>query len=217
MTREPRALYRARVRVIVVLVTAGAILGLALRRDKTREAVAFLRLEPECFHLNVVITPPTGDGWNPAFELRYITLNHEANRAVRLFRSAWPSGRPQELTAELTDAEVDRVIRQLAKVDFFEDASEDWPLASGAGCWIHVSGTGSREPYWRSSLRWASNRVLGYSVLPPHVGRIPTFSATYAWDPPRLARRLRRLRAGLDGSAAAAIDAMIRQIPSVPR
>jgi len=203
-------------RLAAALLAAGAVLLLALPPKKTREAVAYLRGDPGSFMLTVSLTPPTGDGWNPGFELRSIILVGEGVGCIEP-SLGWESGVPVGEVAMITDRQVDRMIRELAKSKFFQEAQEANPDVSGPHGEIHVSGPTPAEPAWRSMARWASTRVLGASVLPAQENQPRSFSATYPWNPRRLARRLRRLRDTLDGEAAEKLDRLIAQLPSIPR
>ncbi len=206
---------RIPLRVGAALVAALAVLAVAVAPDKTRDAVAFLRSDPGDLWLDIQIAPPTGDGWNPAFELRQVILH--ARMGCIEPSGIWPSGLPLEVDALLTARGADRVILALARDRFFEEAVVDPPTPIDAPCVILVSGPAPREPAWRSALRWASARVLGASLLPPPETSPRTYGLATGWDPPRIVRRLRALRKAVDGDAERALDQLIRQIPSVPR
>src|SRR4051794_6636831 len=100
-------------RVGAAALTTLAILAVAVAPDKTRDAVAFLRSDPGTLGVDVKITPPTGDGWNPGFETRRVILHAWAGCIEPSAR--WPSGAPIEIDAPLTAREADRVILALGR------------------------------------------------------------------------------------------------------
>jgi len=205
-----------RLRIAAALIVAGAVIAMTLPPRKTRDAVAYLRSGPDSFRLTVYLTPPTGDGWNPGFELRSIDLTGTGVGCIEP-APIWESGQPTNEFAIITGRQVDRLIWELARGEFFEEAQETSPEVAGAHGAIYVSGPAPEEPPWRWIVRWASTRVFGASILPAPENQPRSFSATYAWNPRRLARRLRRLRDALDGEAAEKLDRLIAQLPSVPR
>ena len=202
-------------RVFALMVPVLGIVGYAAIPDPTREAVAYLKSDLRAFVFSVTIRPPTGDDWNPGFELRSILLHVRPMLIEPLAR--WPTNHPISTSVQISSEEARRVIEALARLHVFDRAAGAAPSRVGAHCLLTIQGPPVREAGWRSSARRFLGPRFGTQLIPPLESATRTYLVDQEWDGQQVARRLRVIRRELDGEGARAFDALIRQIPSVPR
>ena len=183
-----------------MLMTVFVVLSFAFASFKTWEAKSYFRKKPGDLLLKVSAIPPTGEAWNPGFELRIIGMRGGSDAAGPPESYDWSPGHPREIDLWISEHQCERIIHALARDGFFQEAGGA-SSREGVGFFLLVQGPFVTPP--------GSNNPLG--------ARPEQYSISWDWDPPRIARRLRAIRKVLEGDAARAFDQMIRQIPSVPR